>query len=96
MLETQNEEKTNRMIMLTVWLELFYLQAVLPKQNDIILLPTIKNSATLHYTALCFKFCYVWQHCLQAATSGVAKQFGMRQHCNSIGRVFVRLAPFLH
>jgi hypothetical protein len=32
--------------MLSNWLELFYLQAVLPEQNDIILLPTIKNSAT--------------------------------------------------
>jgi hypothetical protein len=28
------------------WLELFYLQAVLPEQNYIILLSTIKNSAT--------------------------------------------------
>jgi hypothetical protein len=32
--------------MLSDWLELFYLQAVLPEQNDIIPLPTIKNSAT--------------------------------------------------
>jgi hypothetical protein len=32
---------------------------------------TIKNSATLRYTAICFKFCYIWQHCLQATTSGM-------------------------
>jgi hypothetical protein len=31
---------------LSDWLELFYLQAVLPEQNDIIMLQTIKNSAT--------------------------------------------------
>jgi hypothetical protein len=28
------------------WLELFHLQAVFPEQNDIVPLPTIKNSAT--------------------------------------------------
>jgi hypothetical protein len=52
----------NRTTMLSNWLELFYLQAALPEQNDIIPLLTIKNSATFHYTALCFKFFYVWQH----------------------------------
>jgi hypothetical protein len=31
------------------------------------------NTATLRFTDLCVKFCYVWQHCLQAATSGVAR-----------------------
>jgi hypothetical protein len=36
----------NQMTTLSDWLELFYLQAVLPEQNYIILLPTIKNSAT--------------------------------------------------
>jgi hypothetical protein len=66
------KQSQNRTTTLSDWLELFYLQAVLPEQNDILPLLTIKNSTTLHYTALCFKFCYVWQHCLQAATSGVA------------------------
>jgi hypothetical protein len=42
---------------LSDWLELFYLQAVLTEQNNTI--PTIKNSATLHYTTLYFKFHYV-------------------------------------
>jgi hypothetical protein len=36
----------NRTTTLSDWLELFYLQAVLLEQNDIILLLTIKNSAT--------------------------------------------------
>jgi hypothetical protein len=31
---------------LSNWLKMFHLQAVVPEQNDIILLPTIKNSAT--------------------------------------------------
>jgi hypothetical protein len=31
---------------LSNWPELFYLQALLPEQNDIIPLPTIKNSIT--------------------------------------------------
>jgi hypothetical protein len=65
-------QSQNRMPPLRDWLELFYLQAVLPEQNYLIPLPTIKNSATLHYTALCFKFCYVWQYRVQAATSSVA------------------------
>jgi hypothetical protein len=34
------------MTTLSDWLELFYLQAVLPEQNDIILLLTIENSIT--------------------------------------------------
>jgi hypothetical protein len=74
--KTQNEQKTKpNLDDYTKWrLELFSLQAVLPEQNDIILLPTIKNSATLRYTAVlnpahAVEFCYVWQHCLQAATS---------------------------
>jgi hypothetical protein len=54
-------------------MKLFYLQAVLPEQNNIILLPTIKNSATLHNTFLCFKFHYVWQHCLQPAIRGMVQ-----------------------
>jgi hypothetical protein len=41
------KQSQNRMTTLSNWLELFYLQAVLPEQNDIILLPTIKNSTTL-------------------------------------------------
>jgi hypothetical protein len=90
------KQSQNWMTTLTDWLELFYLQEVLPEQNDTIPLLTIKNSATLHYTALCFKFCYVWQHCLRAATSGVVKWFGMMQHCNSIRRVSVIFAPFPH
>jgi hypothetical protein len=96
MCEPQNEQKTKpKPDNYADWLELFYLQAVLPEQNYIIPLPAIKNSTT-RYTALCFKFCYVWQHCLQAATSGVAKRFGMRRRCNSIRLVFVRFAPFPH
>jgi hypothetical protein len=67
------KQSQNRTTTLTDWLELFYLQAVLPEQNDIIPLPTIKNSATLCCTTLYFKFCYIWQHCLQAATSSVAQ-----------------------
>jgi hypothetical protein len=73
------KQSQNQMTVLSDWLELFYLQAVMPEQNDIIPLPTIKNSATLSYIPLCFKFYYVWQHCLQAATSGVVKQSGMRR-----------------
>jgi hypothetical protein len=34
---------------------------------------TNKNSTTLCYTSLYFKFCYVWQHCLQATTRSVAR-----------------------
>jgi hypothetical protein len=41
--------------MLGTWLELFYLQAVLPEQNDFPR-PTIKNSATLLF-ALNFATC---------------------------------------
>jgi hypothetical protein len=46
---------------LSDWLELFYLQAVLPEKNDVIPLPTIKNSA------LRIKFCYVQRN---STTSG--------------------------
>jgi hypothetical protein len=42
--------------MLSDWLEWFYLQAALPEQNYIILLPTIKNSATPLF-ALYFAMC---------------------------------------
>jgi hypothetical protein len=80
------------MTTLTNWLELFYLQAVLPEQNDIIPLPTIKTSATLLFALSSA----VWQHCIQVATSGIAKQFGMRQRCNSIRHVSVGFAPFPH
>jgi hypothetical protein len=76
------------MTMLSDWLELFYLQAVLPEQNDIIPIPTTKNSTTLCYTALCFTFHYEQQN---PATYGstayklplavCAKQFGMRWCC---------------
>jgi hypothetical protein len=44
---------------LSDWLELFYLQVLLPEKNYIILQLTIKNSATFRYTALCFKFRYM-------------------------------------
>jgi hypothetical protein len=67
------KQSQNWMTTLSNWLEVFYLQAVLPEQNDIILLLTSKNSAAFRYTALCFKFHYVWQHCLQATSSGVAR-----------------------
>jgi hypothetical protein len=40
------KQSQNQMTMLTNWLELFYLQAVLPEQNDKKQLLTIKNSAT--------------------------------------------------
>jgi hypothetical protein len=53
--------------MLSDWLELFYLQAVLPEQYDIIQLLTINNSASFCYTALCFKFRYMKRN---SATSG--------------------------
>jgi hypothetical protein len=36
------KQSQNQTIMLSDWLELFYLQAVLLEQNDIIPLPTIK------------------------------------------------------
>jgi hypothetical protein len=41
------------MTTLSDWLELFYLQAVLPEQNYIILLPTIKSSATPEFLIVC-------------------------------------------
>jgi hypothetical protein len=40
------KQSQNLTTTLSDWLELFYLHAVLPEQNDIIPLPTIKNSAT--------------------------------------------------
>jgi hypothetical protein len=40
------KQSQNQTTMLSVWLELFHLQAVFPEQNDIVPLPTIKNSAT--------------------------------------------------
>jgi hypothetical protein len=52
----------NQTTKLSYRLELFYLQAVLPEQNDIIPLPTINNSITLCYNALCSKFRYVQQN----------------------------------
>jgi hypothetical protein len=61
------KQSQNQMTMLSDWLQLFYLQAVLPKQNNIIPPPTIKNSITLCYTALCFKFHYMQRN---SATSG--------------------------
>jgi hypothetical protein len=57
------KESQNRMTTLTDWLELFYLQAVLPEQNDIILLPAIKNFARPLFALNSA----VWQHYLQAA-----------------------------
>jgi hypothetical protein len=50
------KQSQNRTTVLSSWLELFYLQAVLPEQNDIIPLPTIKNSATPLF-ALNFAMC---------------------------------------
>jgi hypothetical protein len=41
------KQSPNRMATLSDWLKLFYLQTVLPEQNDTTALPTIKNSATL-------------------------------------------------
>jgi hypothetical protein len=41
-----NRKQSQNQTTLSDWLELFYLQAVLPEQNDIIPLLTIKNSAT--------------------------------------------------
>jgi hypothetical protein len=72
MCKTQGEEKQsqNRTNTLRDWMELFYSQAVLPEQNDIICYQ--QNSTTLRYTALCFKF-HIWQHCLQAATNSVVR-----------------------
>jgi hypothetical protein len=46
-LKHKMNRKQNHMTMLSDWLELFCLQAVLPEQNDIMPPPTIKNSATL-------------------------------------------------
>jgi hypothetical protein len=40
------KQSQNRMTVLSDWLELFYLQAVVLEKNGVILLPTIKNSAT--------------------------------------------------
>jgi hypothetical protein len=57
----------NRTTTLSDWLELFYLQALLPEQNDIIPQLTIKNSAIFRYTALCFKFRYMQRN---SVTSG--------------------------
>jgi hypothetical protein len=61
------KQSQNWTTMLSNWLELFYLQAVLPEQNYIILLLTIENSATFRYMALYFKFHYVQQN---STTSG--------------------------
>jgi hypothetical protein len=57
MRKMQNEQKKsrNQTTTLSNWLKL-YLQAVLPEQNDIIPLPTIKNFATLLF-ALNFATC---------------------------------------
>jgi hypothetical protein len=41
-----NRKQSQNRTTLSDWLELFYLQAVSPKQNNIILLPTIKNPTT--------------------------------------------------
>jgi hypothetical protein len=40
------KQSQNQTTTLRDWLELFYLQAVLPEQNDIMPLLTVKNSAT--------------------------------------------------
>jgi hypothetical protein len=50
------KQSQNRTTTPSYWLELFYLQAVLLEQNDIIPLPTIKNSATPLFT-LNFAMC---------------------------------------
>jgi hypothetical protein len=73
--------------MLSDWLELFYLQAVLPEKNDIIPLLTIKNSATPLFA---FNGNTVYKPPL---ASWRAKRFGMKRHCNSIRW---RFAPFPH
>jgi hypothetical protein len=65
MRKTRNEQKTKPKLKTkpSDWLELFYLQAVLPEQNDTIPLPTIKNSPTLLF-ALNFAACSVAVLCL--------------------------------
>jgi hypothetical protein len=75
MRKTQNEQKTKpnpddyakRIAGTVLFINSF------ARAKCIIPLPTIEYSATLRYTALCVKFRYVWQHCLQAATSGVER-----------------------
>jgi hypothetical protein len=62
------KQSQNWTTMLSNWLAVFYLQAVLAVQ-----ILTMKNSATLRYSTLCFKFHYGWQHFLQAITSSVVR-----------------------
>jgi hypothetical protein len=50
------KQSQNRTTTLSNWMELFYLQAVLSEQYDIIPLPTIKNSSTSLF-ALNFAMC---------------------------------------
>jgi hypothetical protein len=59
----------NRTSTLSNWLELFYLQILLPEQNDIIPQLTIKNSATFRYTALCIKFRYMQRNSVMSGNT---------------------------
>jgi hypothetical protein len=63
------KQSQNQMTMLSNWMELFYLQVVLPEQNSIFLLSTIKNSATLLFALNSTTS----GNTLQATTSGVAR-----------------------
>jgi hypothetical protein len=47
------KQSQNQTTVLSDWLELFYLQAVLSERNDIIPLPTIKNYATSLFALNC-------------------------------------------
>jgi hypothetical protein len=87
------KQRQTRTAMLSDWLELFYFQAVLPEQNYIIPLPTIKNFATLLLA-------------LNSATSGntaykppLAAWREVVWHEAELQekeRVFVRFVPFAH
>jgi hypothetical protein len=66
----------NRTTALSDWLELFYLQAVLPEQNDIIPLLTFKNSATLLFalnSATCSGILLCLTILLKGATSSMVQ-----------------------
>jgi hypothetical protein len=65
MRKMQSEQKTKPKLKTTLsdWLELFCLQAVLPEENDVLPLPTVKNFATLFF-ALNFAACSEIPLCL--------------------------------
>jgi hypothetical protein len=94
------KQSQNRTTVLRDWLELFYEQAVLPEQDDTILLPTIKNSdavfalnsATCSSILLRLATLFTSHHSLAVWREAVWHEAA----CNSIGRDFVRFAPFPH